>query len=67
MKEIIERKIKDLEETKSIWIDRLDHGSLFDDSYVYERIKTSRDKIDVLKDILDEYEEGELNGTTEEN
>lgn len=67
MKEIIERKIKDLEETKSIWIDRLDHGSLFDDTYVYERIKTCRDKIDVLKDILDEYEEGELNGTTEEN
>lgn len=57
MKEIIERKIKDLEETKSIWVDRLDQGSLFDDSYVYERIKTSRDKIDVLKDVLDEIEE----------
>lgn len=66
MKEIIERKIKDLEETKSIWVDRLDKGSLFDDTYVYERIKTSRDKIDVLKDVLDEFEELE-NGTKEEN
>ena len=66
MKEIIERKIKALEQTKSEWLDRLDTGSLFDDSYVYERIKSSRDMIDVLKDVLDEYEELE-NGTTEEN
>lgn len=66
MKEIIERKIKALEQTKSEWLDRLDTGSLFDDTYVYERIKTSRDKIDVLKDILDEFEELE-HGTKEEN
>lgn len=66
MKELINKKILELMESKSIWIDRLDQGSLFDDSYVYERIKSYRDKIDVLKDILDEFEVLE-NGTTEED
>lgn len=66
MKELIERKIKDLEKTKGEWLDRLDYGSLYEDSYVYERIKSARDKIDVLKDLLDEYEELDY-GRKEEN
>lgn len=56
MKEIIERKIKDLEETKRDYINMIEEGSLFEDSYILKQIKCCRDKIDVLKDVIDEYE-----------
>ena len=57
MKEIIERKIKDLEETKSDYLEMLEHGSLFEDSYLLKQLRLCNSKIDVLKDVIDEYEE----------
>lgn len=57
MQEIIERKIKDLEETKSNYLEMLESGSIFEDSYIIKQLKICRAKIDVLKDVIDEYEE----------
>ena len=57
MQEIIERKIKDLEETKSNYLEMLEHGSLFEDSYLLKQLRLCNSKIDVLKDVIDEYEE----------
>lgn len=57
MIDIIKDKIKELEETKSDYLEMLEHGSLFEDSYLLKRLRLCNSKIDLLKDIIDEYEE----------
>lgn len=57
MIDIIKDKIKDLEETKSDYLEMLEHGSLFEDSYILKQLRLCNSKIDVLKDVIDEYEE----------
>lgn len=57
MIDIIKYKIKELEEQKSNYIEMLESGTIFEDSYILKQLKICRAKIDVLKDVIDEYEE----------
>ena len=57
MKEIILAKIKELEEQKKKYYDILEDSEIFSESYVVGRIRSIRDKIDVLNEILEEVDE----------
>lgn len=57
MKEIILAKLKELEEQKKKYYDILEDSEIFSESYVVGRIRSMRDKIDVLNEILEEVDE----------
>lgn len=65
MIDIIKDKIKELEEQKSNYIEMLESGSIFEDSYVLKQLKICRGKIDILEDVLDEIKERYANITEE--
>lgn len=58
MKEIIERKIEEIKLQKNDYLSMLERGNtLFEDEYILNRIKECRIEIDVLIEVLEEYEE----------
>ena len=62
MKEIILAKIKELEEEKKTYYEILENSKMFSESYIIGRIRSARDKIDVLNEILEEVGE-DVRGT----
>lgn len=62
MKEIILAKIKELEEEKKTYYEILENSKMFSESYIIGRIRSARDKIDVLNEILEEVDE-DVRGT----
>lgn len=57
MKDIIERKIKEIEIQLNDYIDMLDERSYFTTDYIIERIKECKAELGILKEVLLEYEE----------
>ena len=58
MKEILERKIEEIKLQKKDYLAMLERGNtLFEDEYILNRIKECRIEIDVLEEVLEEYEE----------
>lgn len=58
MKEILLRKIEEIKIQKKDYLTMLERGNtLFEDEYILNRIKECRIEIDVLEEVLDEYEE----------
>lgn len=57
MKEIILAKIKELEEEKKTYYEILENSKMFSESYIIGRIRSARDKIDVLNELLEEVDE----------
>ena len=62
MKEIILAKIEELEEEKKTYYEILENSKLFSESYIIGRIRSARDKIDLLNEILEEVDE-DVRGT----
>lgn len=62
MKEIILAKIEELEEEKKTYYEILENSKMFSESYIIGRIRSARDKIDVLNEILEEVGE-DVRGT----
>lgn len=57
MIEVIKRKIDEIKESKRSYLTMLEKGNtLFEDEYILNRIKECRIEIDVLEEVLDEYE-----------
>lgn len=57
MIEVIKRKIDEIKEAKRSYLTMLEKGNtLFEDEYILNRIKECRIEIDVLEEVLDEYE-----------
>lgn len=57
MIEVIKRKIDEIKEAKRGYLTMLEKGNtLFEDEYILNRIKECRIEIDVLEEVLDEYE-----------
>lgn len=58
MIEILQRKIEEIKLRKNDYLGMLERGNtLFEDEYILNRIKECRIEIDVLEEVLDEYEE----------
>ena len=57
MRDLIINKIKELEEEKKTYYEILENSKLFSESYIIGRIRSSRDKIDVLNELLEEVDE----------
>lgn len=57
MRDLILNKIKELEEQKKKYYDILEDSKIFSESYLVGRIRSIRDKIDVLNEILEEVDE----------
>ena len=57
MRDLILNKIKELEEEKKTYYEILENSKLFSESYIIGRIRSARDKIDVLNEILEEVDE----------
>lgn len=58
MIEILQRKIEEIKLQKRDYLDMLENGNtLFEDEYIINRIKECRIEIDVLYEVLEEYEE----------
>ena len=57
MRDLILNKIKELEEEKKTYYEILENSKLFSESYIIGRIRSSRDKIDVLNELLEEVDE----------
>ena len=51
MKEIIERKLKELDESYDYWLEKLDEH---EEKYIEDRLYTIRCKMNVLKEVLEE-------------
>lgn len=62
MRDLILNKIKELEEEKKTYYEILENSKMFSESYIIERIRSARDKIDVLNEILEEVDE-DVRGT----
>ena len=57
MRDLILNKIKELEEEKKTYYEILENSKLFSESYIIGRIRSARDKIDVLNELLEEVDE----------
>lgn len=57
MKDIIERKIKEIEIQLNDYIDMLDERSYFTTDYIIGRIKECKVELGILKEVILEYEE----------
>lgn len=57
MRDLILNKIKELEEEKKTYYEILENSKLFSESYIIGRIRSARDKIDVLNELLEEVNE----------
>lgn len=57
MKDIIERKIKEIEIQLNDYIDMLDEKGYFTTYYIIDRIKECKAEIEILKEVVAEYEE----------
>lgn len=57
MRDLIINKIKELEEEKKTYYEILENSKLFSESYIIGRIRSARDKIDVLNELLEEVDE----------
>ena len=57
MRDLIINKIKELEEEKKTYYEILENSKLFSESYIIGRIRSSRDKIDLLNELLEEVDE----------
>ena len=57
MKEIILAKIEELEEEKKTYYEILENSKMFSESYIIGRIRSARDKIDVLNELLEEVDD----------
>ena len=53
MKEIIERKLKELNESYDFWLEESDNQER---EYIEDRLYTIRSKMNVLKEVLEIYE-----------
>lgn len=53
MKEIIERKLKELDKSYDWWLEKFDEH---DDKYKTDRLNTIRSKMNVLREVLEIYE-----------
>ena len=62
IRDLILNKIKELEEEKKTYYEILENSKLFSESYIIGRIRSARDKIDVLNEILEEVGE-DVRGT----
>ena len=56
MRDLILNKIKELEEEKKTYYEILENSKLFSESYIIGRIRSARDKIDVLNELLEEVD-----------
>ena len=57
MRDLILNKIKELEEEKKTYYEILENSKMFSESYIIGRIRSARDKIDVLNELLEEVDE----------
>lgn len=57
MRDLIVNKIMKLEKEKIDYYEILETSKTFSESYIIERIRSTRDKIDVLNEILEEVDE----------
>lgn len=62
MRDLILNKIQELEEEKKTYYEILENSKMFSESYIIGRIRSARDKIDVLNEILEEVDE-DVRGT----
>ena len=53
MKEIIEKKLKELDESYDWWLEKLDEH---EEKYMEDRLYTIRSKMSVLREVLEIYE-----------
>lgn len=53
MKEIIEKKLKELDESYGYWLEQSDKN---DEKYIEDRLYSIRSKMSVLKEVLEIYE-----------
>ena len=56
MRDLILNKIKELEEEKKTYYEILENSKMFSESYIIGRIRSARDKIDVLNELLEEVD-----------
>lgn len=56
MKYIVEKKIEEKQKLMNDYLEMLEIGSFFTDEYIIERIKECRTEINVLKEVIEEYE-----------
>lgn len=57
MRDLILNKIKELEEEKKTYYEILENSKMFSESYIIGRIRSARDKIDLLNELLEEDDE----------
>lgn len=57
MRDLILNKIKELEEEKKTYYEILENSKMFSESYIIGRIRSARDKIDLLNELLEEVDE----------
>ena len=57
MRDLILNKIKELEEEKKTYYEILENSKLFSESYIIGRIRSARDKINILNELLEEVDE----------
>jgi len=57
MRDLILNKIKELEEEKKTYYEILENSKMFSESYIIGRIRSARDKIDVLNELFEEVDE----------
>lgn len=58
MIEILQRKIEEIKLRKNDYLSMLERGNTrFEDEYILNRIKECRIEIDILEEVLEEYEE----------
>ena len=53
---LINKKIEEKKKLMNDYLEMLEIGSVFTDDYILERIKECRTEINVLKELIEEYE-----------